>query len=227
MSRSIMAATAVALSTLVVSPLAGAQALNPARFDDANHIVSGGFGVDGPITADVSYAPIVPFPLLDRRLALPIRFFLPMRPYHGDYGLSTGAQLATIGRHGFGLSGRLDLSLRRESTEVASFTRIGGGLTFLGGYFRERGSVALELGWEPGLATRVSPSDSYKRQTYPGAHSTWMGFGNGFLRAGVQGVVRVAGNTELTLRTGVTRTEQLNRMDLLPFYAMVGINQGF
>lgn len=216
---------AIALAILFTAPLAGAQTLNPARFNQADHVVSGGFGLDGPIAAEAAYAPIVS--VLDRRVAIPFRLQLPMRPSFGDFGLSAGVQLASIGRHGLGVSGRFELAFNREELRIAELTKLSSSVTLLGGWFRDRGSVAIELGWSPGLLTHVSPSDAYRRETYAGAHATWMLGGNGLFRAGVQGVLRVWDGTELSLRTGITRTENLRPVDLMPFYAIVGLNQSF
>jgi hypothetical protein len=215
-------ALATALMLVTAAPVANAQVLNPARFDDAGHVASAGVGMDGSMIAEASYTKIV-----DGRLAIPVRLLVPLRPTGADFGLGADAQLATIDRYGFGLSGRLDLAFRHDATNVAHFSKLSTSATLLGGFFRERGSAALELGWETGIATHVKPSDEYRREVYPGARATWMIGGNGFFRAGVQGVLRVYNNTEVTLRTGITRTEKLGVLDLMPFYAVIGLNQAF
>jgi hypothetical protein len=210
------------LALSLVTTGASAQTLNPARFDHAPNVVSAAIGVDGPMTTELSYTRI-----LDRRLALPFRITLPLAPGAFDGGLSAGSQMAWIRESGFGLSGRFELAAKREQTHYADFTRLGASFSMLAGYFRDRGSIALDLAWEPGLFTNVRPTEAYRSQFYPGARSTWMVGGNGYLRAGIQGVLRVTGDTELTLRTGMAKTDHLGALDLLPFYAMIGVSQGF
>lgn len=208
--------------SLLASARADAQTLNPARFGDASHVVSGGFGLDGSMVAELSYTHVI-----ERRIALPFRVTIPLEPTAWEGGASAGAEAAWIRDDGLGFVGRFDLAARREQTSYADFTRIGASLSARGGYFRAGGSIALELAWEPGLITNVRPTDAYRTQIYPGAHSTWMFGGNGFLRVGVQGVLRIAAATELSLRAGVTHTDRFRNLDLLPLYAVVGVNQGF
>lgn len=220
-----MRTPAFGAAALLFSSIAGAQTLDPARFDQVDHLASVGVGVDGPMVTELGYALVVP--VSDRRVAIPLKLTLPLRPSFGDLGLSAGVQSMLVGGPGFGLAGRFDLSVAREETVVATFTKTSAALSLMPGYFHRNGSFALEFAWERGLFTRVSPSDEYRKQAYPDAHATWMGFGNGFLRIGLQGVVRIVGKTELSLRAGMAKTDHLQAMDLLPFYATLGIHQGF
>jgi hypothetical protein len=212
----------IAITVIFVATPASAQTLNPVRLDDARHVLSAGVGVDGAATGELAYTAV-----FERRFAVTFRLSMPLRPSLADFGVSGGLFTGWVRDDGLGVAGRIELGARREETHYADFTRISAAFAVLGGYFRERGSAALELAYEPGLLTHVRPTDAYRSQVYDAAHSTWMAGGNGFLRVGVQGVLRIVDDTEISLRAGMARTDHFRPLDFLPFYALLGVNQGF
>ncbi|HYV48778.1 MAG TPA: hypothetical protein VFA20_28160 [Myxococcaceae bacterium] len=216
------AALLLAAAALLSPATASAQVLNPARFDDFGHLVHAGFGADGPLNVDLSYVHS-----LAAATGAPwvagARLSLPLVPEGADFELAGLVERGFLSQLGLGASLRAELAVRNAHTAVANTTDAGVHLGVRGGYFGESASIAAELAWERSLLAYVLPTDRYRQQTYAGARAGLYGSSGGLFRLGIAGGVRL-GSAELTLRTGIVRSERLAGMDFLPFYAQLGIN---
>ncbi|HEY8209113.1 MAG TPA: hypothetical protein VIG99_16595 [Myxococcaceae bacterium] len=210
----------MALAAALLSPAtASAQVLNPAHFEGDHHLVHVGAGVDGPLNLEVGYVHSLGAPWV-----VGARLSLPFVPEGADFELAGLVERAFLSPVGLGASIRAELALRNAHTLMVNATDAGAHLGVRGGYFGAWASIAAELAWEKSLVAYVLPTERYRQQTYANARSGFYGSGSGFFQLGIAGGVRLFGRSELTLRTGVTRSEQLGGVDFLPFYAQLGIN---
>jgi len=210
--------TASLLLAIAALP-ASAQVLNPAHFGDYGHLVHAGFGADGPLTIDAGYVHGLGAPWV-----VGARVSLPLVPEGADFELAGLVERGFLSSFGLGASTRLELALRNANTAVANTTDAGVHLGVRAGYFGERLSMAAELAWEKSLLAYVLPTERYRQQTYADARAGFYGSSGGLFRLGIAGGVRLFAGAELTLRTGIVRSERLGGMDFLPFYAQLGIN---
>jgi hypothetical protein len=210
-------------AALLSAAPASAQVLNPAHFGDYGHLVHAGFGADGPLTIDAGYVHSLAA-ATGAPWAVGTRLSLPLAPEGADFELAGLVERGFLSQSGLGASTRVELALRNAHTAVANTTDAGVHLGVRGGYFAERASVAAELAWEKSLLAYVLPTERYRQQTYAGARSGFYGSSGGLFRLGVAAGVRLFAGAELTLRTGIVRSERLGGMDFLPFYAQLGIN---
>ncbi len=205
---------------------ASAQVLNPSRFDDYSDLVHAGFGVDPALNVDAGYVHSLT-PLGDEPWVIGSRLSLPFVPEGADFEAVLLSQIGFLLPSHFGVSPRLELGVRNAHTLYVNATDIGFHLDVSGGYFGERVMTAAELAWEKPIASYMYLTDRYREQVYPDARSGLYGGGGGFFRLGLALGVRLFASSDLTLRTGIVRSEHLRSVDFLPFYAQLGFNQAF
>jgi hypothetical protein len=73
----------------------------------------------------------------------------------------------------------------------------------------------------------VVPTDRYREQVYSDARTGFYSSGGGYFRFGVALGIRLFKGSDLTLRSGIVRSEHLNGVDMMPLYAQLGFNQTF
>jgi hypothetical protein len=205
---------------------ASAQVLNPSRFDDYTHLVHAGFGADAALGAEAGYVRSLTS-LVGKPLVVGTRLTLPFAVEGGDFETAVFSQTGFILPSGLGVSPRVELAVRNAHTVYFNTTDAGIHLDALAGYFGERVLTAAEIAWEKPFSAYTNPTDRYRQEVYPDARSGLYSGGDGILRFGVALGVRVFTGSDLTMRGGIVRSEQLLVVDTLPFYAQLGFNQTF
>jgi hypothetical protein len=195
--------------------------LNPAHFEEDRELVHAGFGEDGPLNIDVGYVHSVAPWVVGTRVSLPVV------PDGTNFELVGLAERGFVSRTGFGIATRFELALRNAHTVFVNSTDAGIHLGIRGGYFGRRASLAGELAWERSLLVYLLLTDRYRQEAFANARSGFYGSGGGFFRLGLAGGVRILVDTEVTLRTGIVRSEGMATVDMLPLYAELGLNHAF
>lgn len=221
-----IAALFLATAGLLAATSASAQVLNPSRFDDYTDLVHAGFGVDGAMNIDVGYVRSMTS-LVGTPLVIGTRLSLPFVPEGADFDAVALAQLGVLLPSRFGVSPRVELGVRNAHTLYINTTDFGIHLDTMAGYFGKRVLAAAEVAWEKPLSAYAVPTDRYREQAYPDARSGFYSGGGGIFRFGVAFGVRLFSGSDLTLRTGIVRSERFQSVDLLPIYAQIGFNQAF
>jgi hypothetical protein len=211
---------------LLSATSASAQVLNPSRFDDYTDLVHAGFGIDGAMNIDVGYVRSLTS-LVGTPLAIGTRLSLPFVPEGADFDAVALSQVVFLLPSGFGVSPRVELGVRNAHTLFINTTDLGIHLDTMAGYFGERVLTAAEVAWEKSLSMYAVPTDRYREQAYPDARSGFYSGGGGIFRFGIALGVRLFSGSDLTLRTGIVRSEHFENVDLMPFYAQLGFNQAF
>jgi hypothetical protein len=205
---------------------ASAQVLNPSRFDDYTDLVHAGFGADAALNVDIGYVRSMTS-LVGTPMVIGTRLSLPFVPEGADFEAVALSQVGFISSSHFGVSPRVELSVRNAHTLLINTTDFGFHLDTLGGYFGERVLTAAEIAWEKSLSAYAIPTDRYREQFYSDARSGLYSGGGGIFRFGIALGVRLFSASDLTLRTGIVRSEHFQNVDLLPIYAQLGFNQAF
>jgi hypothetical protein len=216
----------LAAAGLLSATSASAQVLNPSRFDDYTNLVHAGFGADAALTVDAGYVRSLAS-LVDTPVVIGARLSLPFVPEGADFEAVALSQVGFISSSRFGVSPRVELGVRNAHTLYFNTTDFGFHLDMLGGYFGERFLAAAEIAWEKSLSAYSVPTDRYREQAYADARSGLYSGGGGIFRFGVALGVRILSGTDLTLRTGIVRSEHFQNVDFMPIYAQLGFNQAF
>jgi len=215
---------AVAAVALALSTVARAGS-NVAALDDAHpNQVTVTTGLEYGLVLGAGYERSVT--LLGRRIALAGDATLAWAEADaGDYRLRAGATAPIIGRGAWRLVGSVAPTVRGTSNATADMTGVGVDAAVLAGRYVPRWFVALELGFDWAIATRIVHSDAYRMSVYEDARDGWYGDPGGNLRYGMQGGVSV-GRYGVILRAGTMR-DTSGRPPLLPFYATLAVDARF
>jgi hypothetical protein len=221
-----MASLLLAAIGFLTATSASAQVLNPSRFDDYTDLVHAGFGADAALNVDFGYVHSLTS-AVGTPLVMGTRLSLPFVPKGGDFEAVVLSQIGFLTPSRFGVSPRVELGVRNAHTVFVNTTDVGFHVGAMGGYFGERTLTAVEVVWEKPLSAYTVFSDRYREQVYADARSGLYSGGGGFFRFGICLGVRLFNASDLTLRTGIVRSEHFQSVDLLPIYAQLGFNQAF
>jgi hypothetical protein len=139
-----------------------------------------------------------------------------------DYKLRAAALVPIVGTQRWKLAGTLAPTLRGSTNQISTLADFGVDLGLVGGYYRRRGFVAGELGFDAALSTHVTHTDAYRMTVHEDAVDGWYSNPGGNLRFGLQGGVTLA-RYDVILRVGQLR-DTGGAPPLFPFYGTVTVN---
>ncbi|HMF44993.1 MAG TPA: hypothetical protein VKQ32_30190, partial [Polyangia bacterium] len=207
--------------------LAGsARAQSFSRLEAGQQTVTAETGLQSGIVTSLGYAAGLRLHAIDRTL-MPFAqaTMLVARPDLHDYAFRGGAQISVLSVGWFDLSTQLAFDVAETENSIYRGTALRTDLVLLAGHYGRRWFAVAEAGYDRAWLTYIKNSDWYRTYFYSDAKDGWYSGTAGMLHAGAKGGVTL-GRVEVVLRAGITKTEDLNNLDL-PFYATLGANYRF
>jgi len=212
------------LAALGAARTANAQAFS--RLEPGQQTVTAEAGLQSAVVTSLGYAAGLRLRALDRTLMPFAQATLPVaQPDLHDFEARVGSQVSLIDVGWFDVSAQLAVEVAETQNSIYRGTALRTDVVLLAGHYGRRWFAVGEAGFDRAWLTYIKNSDWYRTYFYSGAKDGWYEGTGGTLHAGAKGGVTI-GRVELVLRAGITKTEDLNNLDL-PFYATLGANYRF
>lgn len=217
MKLSILSAILLFLSFQIKS-----QTLNWSKISDTkNQILNVQVGLDYSAAIELGYSYIVnpdQYFLINANISIPLG-----EDIMDDYKLSLGLNKSVYQFQNLKWFASIHAIYRRNKIYYVQMDNLGIKASTTLGYFRHKGHIGLELGFDSASMTYLNHSDAYKLQ-YPQVNNGWYFNTARNINFGLHGSKSLGNSNDITFRIGMINGLEKGDSPLIPYYTQLGWN---
>jgi len=139
-----------------------------------------------------------------------------------DFKFRLGGQMLLLQKNHFLVSGKLNMILRRNETNLVRMFNVGLEPGIAAGIYKAKWHLALELNYDHSAGTHLKHTDQM-RENFSEISDGWFGNTGGNFSYGVQASRSLGKSMDLNVRVGSVKSRFDDVDPLLPYFGQLGV----
>jgi hypothetical protein len=140
-----------------------------------------------------------------------------------DFKTKLGGQINLCQKNHLRVTANIQGIFRRYENPLVRLQNFGTEIIGVAGYYRPRGFVAGEVGFDKAIVTHFKHSDLFKENNYAEIKDRWLVPTGGNFHYGLQAGLSLK-KGDIILKIGKLTTQDFSKTPMIPYYLQLGIN---